>query len=136
MQISIFCLLVNFPLSCWLMLPLREGGPGIANTATSAINVLLLVLALRKKLGKLEMQELRLTLVPLVLTAVTAGLIAWFAWRGWEKYVGHATVPLRIGAVFVPAGIAGTFYILTALKLKIPAAHELLAFAGKRFKKT
>ena len=136
MQISIFCLLVNFPLSCWLMLPLREGGPGIANTATSAINVLLLVLALRKKLGKLEMQELRLTLVPLVLTAVTAGLIAWFAWRGWEKYVGHATVPLRIGAVFVPAGIAGAFYILTALKLKIPAAHELLAFAGKRFKKT
>ena len=70
------------------------------------------------------------------LAAVTAGLIAWFGWRGWEKYVGHATIPLRIGAVFVPAGIAGTFYILTALKLKIPAAHELLAFAGKRFKKT
>ena len=135
MKISIFCLLVNFALACWLMLPLREGGPGIANTATSAINVLLLVVALRKKLGRLDMQELRLTLMPLVLTAATAGLIAWFGWRGWEKYIGHATIALRIGAVFVPAGIAGSFYIITALKLKIPAAHELMAFATKRLKK-
>ena len=136
MQISIFCLLLNFPLACWLMTLLHEGGPGVANTVTSAINVVLLLIGLRKKLGRLELDEVRFTLVPLGLTAATAGLIAWFGWRGWESHLGHATVPLRIGAVFVPAGIAGSFYILTALVLKVPAAHELMAFATKRFKKS
>jgi len=33
----------------------------------------------------------------------------------------------------VPAAIAGTFYVLTALALKIPAAAELMSFVTRRF---
>ena len=52
MQISILCLTINFIAACLLIVPLREGGPGIANTFTSLINVALLFIALRKKLGE------------------------------------------------------------------------------------
>jgi putative peptidoglycan lipid II flippase len=135
MQISIVCLTVNFAVTCALLKPLREGGPGVVNTLTSFINVGLLFFALRKKLGKLEMEPLRKILPPLLLLTLLAGLIAWGNWRLWENTLGHATLPLKIGAVFVPAGVAGLVYWLAALACKIPAAKELVEFALERFKR-
>ncbi len=133
MKISIVCLAINFTAACILMVPLREGGPGIANTFTSLINVSLLVFALRKKLKTLEMAALRDTLRPLVLNAILAGIIAWCGWNYWERTFGHATLALKLGAVFVPAGIAGGIYWLTALACHIPAAKEMTAFVLAKF---
>lgn len=133
MKISIVCLAINFLAACLLMMPLNEGGPGIANTCTSAINVSLLLFALRKKLGKLEMASLRHTLRALIPLALVAGLIAWGGWRWWEQHLGHANLALKIGAVFVPAGIAGGIYWAVALALKIPAASEMTQFALAKF---
>jgi hypothetical protein len=90
---------------------------------------------LRRKLTTLEMGPLRATLLPLVVAGTLAGLIAWFGWQFWENALGHATVALQIGEVFVPAGIAGLAYWLTALAFKIPAAREMAEFALARFKK-
>jgi len=135
MKISLVCLTINFLAACLLMKPLAEGGPGIANTFTSAINVSLLLFALRKKLGKLEMEPLRATLQPLAIAALVAGAIAWGGWQWWEKDVGHANNALKIGAVFVPAIGAGLVYGLLALLFKIPAAKEMAALAFARFKK-
>jgi len=135
MKISLFCLTINFTAACILMKPLQEGGPGIANTFTSLINVGLLLFVLRKKLGKLEMKPLRDTLRPLALATILAGVIAWCGWHFWERTFGHATTALKIGEVFVPAGIAGTIYWLTALLCKIPAANEMTDFALAKFKR-
>jgi putative peptidoglycan lipid II flippase len=135
MKISVVCLVINFAVACLLLGPLRERGPGIANTLTSFINAGLLFFALRKKLGKLEMESLRKILPPLLLLTILAGLIAWGCWRLWENTLGHATLPLKIGAVFVPAGVAGGIYLLAALACKIPAAKEMTDFALQKIRK-
>jgi peptidoglycan biosynthesis protein MviN/MurJ (putative lipid II flippase) len=114
---------------------LREGGPGIANIFTSAINVSLLLFALRKKLARLELSPLRHSLRRLAIAALLAGVIAWGGWRWWETALGHATLPLKLGAVFVPAGIAGGIYWLFALACKIPAAQEMTEFALAKLKR-
>jgi putative peptidoglycan lipid II flippase len=133
MKISLVCLIINFLAACLLMAPLQEGGPGIANTGTSAINVGLLLYALRKKLGKLEMGPLRQTFRVLVPGALAAGLLAWAGWLCWERTLGHANLALQIGAVFVPAGIAGGVYWSIAMLGRVPAAREMTAFALSRF---
>ncbi len=136
MMISIACLVLNLVLSSLLVVQLRQGGLGIANTVTSGCNVLLLLFALRKKLGKLEMGALRKDLPWLVGIAALSGMVAWFGWRYWEDMLGHATIPLRIGAVFVPAIAAGVIYWGAALALKIPAAGEMMAFVLAKFRKS
>ena len=135
MQISLMCLTINFIAACLLMPLLREGGPGIANIFTSAINVSLLLFALRKKLARLELSPLRHSLRRLAIAALLAGVIAWGGWRWWETALGHATLPLKLGAVFVPAGIAGGIYWLFALACKIPAAQEMTEFALAKLKR-
>jgi len=135
MKISIACLAVNLILAVALVVPLRQGGLCLANTATSLCNVCLLVYWLRRKLITLDMEPLRATLLPLAAGGTLAGLIAWFGWHFWEHSLGHETVALQIGEVFVPAGIAGLVYWLTALAFKIPAAREMAEFAFVKFKK-
>jgi putative peptidoglycan lipid II flippase len=133
MKISIFCLLVNLILAAILIVPLKQGGLGIANTLTSACNVALLFFALRKKLGRLEMGSLRQSLLPLTVAGGVAALIAWLSCELWEQELGHATVALKIGAVFVPAVIAGAAYLAITLGARIPAAKEIVDFALAKF---
>jgi len=128
MQISIACLILNLILSAILIVPLRQGGLGIANTMTSIGNVGLLLFALRKKLGKLEMAALRKNFLSLASIAILSGIVAWMGWTYWENFLGHATIPLRIGAVFGPAIAAGFVYWGLALAIKIPAAKEMAEF--------
>jgi len=135
MKISLVSLALNLFLAALLVEPLRQGGLGIANTTTSICNLWLLLYALRKKLGKLEMESLRATLLPLALAGAVAGLTAWLGWRFWENKIGHGTIALKIGAVFVPAGVAGGIYLLMALVFKIPAAQEMADLALARLKK-
>ncbi|MBW8865412.1 MAG: polysaccharide biosynthesis C-terminal domain-containing protein, partial [Verrucomicrobia bacterium] len=135
MKISLVCLVINLVAAASLLGPLGEGGPGIANTFTSALNVALLVFALLKKLGKLEMQPLRQDLLRLLPMTIFAGFFAWEGWRLWENSLGHGNLALKIGAVFVPAISAGLIYLLIAMLLKIPAAKELLDFALVKFKR-
>jgi putative peptidoglycan lipid II flippase len=135
MKISIVCLTLNFILAAMLVVPLRQGGLGLANTATSVCNVWLLLYALRRKLGKLEMEPLRQSSLLLMWAGLLAGITAFMGWKFWEITLGHETVVLKIGAVFVPAGIAGLVYSLIALAFKISAAKEMMEFALARFKR-
>ncbi|MEI9959776.1 MAG: murein biosynthesis integral membrane protein MurJ [Limisphaerales bacterium] len=135
MKISLVCLAINFTAACLLLVPLREGGPGIANTLTSFLNVGLLLYALRRKLKTLELKSVRQNILLLVWLALLAGIAAFVGWRLWENTLGHATFVLKMGAVFVPAIVAGLIYGILALMFKIPAAKELLDFALAKFKR-
>ena len=134
MKVSVFCLSLNLLLAVTLVWRFKQGGLGIANTLTSIVNVGLLGYALRHKLKRLDMASQRAPMLRLGGLALAAGVIAFGCWRGWEQQLGHANVALKIGAVFVPAAIAGGVYWLVALWWKIPAAREMTDFALAKFK--
>jgi len=134
MKVSIACLAVNIIFALGLVWPFRQGGLGIANTVSSAFNVALLLYALRRKLGKLELEPLRAVLWPLVAAGALAAVIAWWGGRLWDRSLGHATLPLKIGAVFVPGGMAGLVYWLMAMAAKVPAAKEITGLLFRRFR--
>lgn len=135
MQISIVCLILNLIIAAMLIVPMKQGGLGVANTATSICNMSLLIFALRKKLGKLEMQALRASIVPLTIAGALAAVTAWCGWQLWERHFGHHNLPLKIGAVFGPAVAAGLVYWTVGIIAKVPAAHEIVGFVFAKFLK-
>jgi putative peptidoglycan lipid II flippase len=135
MKISVFCLMVNLALALALVWRYKQGGLGVANTVTSLVNVALLAYALRRKLKTLEWAPLRRPVLLLTGFAVLAGAVAFGGWQGWERAVGHASLAAKLGAVFVPASVAGGLYWLLALLCQIPAAKEMTAFALAKFRK-
>jgi len=135
MKISIFCLGLNLVFVLILVWPLRQGGLGLANTISSGFNFALLLFALRKKLGRLELKQVCSQLPVLIFATVLAAAISWWGCQYWDGAVGHGTIVLKIGAVFVPAIVASTVYGAVVLAARVPAAHELLDLVLHRFKR-
>jgi putative peptidoglycan lipid II flippase len=131
--ISVFCLMLNLGFALWLVQSRREAGLAMANTLSACFNVALLLYALRRKLGQLELANLRRLLLVLVpAAAVAGGIAAWLGWL-WENNLGHATLAIKLGAVFVPGSIAGVVYCLIAYWAKVPAAREMVGLLEHRF---
>jgi putative peptidoglycan lipid II flippase len=128
MRISIFCLAINLVFAVFFLfgLQLGPGALGLANSLSATCNLGLLVYALRKKLRRLEMTETLRQLPRLALAGLTAGLLAWIGRRWWEDHLGHATLALKLGEVFVPMTAATVVYMALGLWLKIPSAGEML----------
>jgi putative peptidoglycan lipid II flippase len=135
MKISILCLALNLGFALWLVQPYQEAGLAVANTLSATINVALLIYALRRKLSRLGLTGLVQTLRILVPAATVAGVAAGLLGMLWEKQLGHATLALRIGAVFAPGAVAGFIYWFIALQAKIPAAMDVMALARTKMKR-
>jgi putative peptidoglycan lipid II flippase len=135
MRISMLCLALNLGFAVWLVQPYREAGLGVANTLSASLNLALLVYALRRKLTRLGMTEVVHTLLVLVPNAVFAGILAAVLSWLWERKLGHGTLPIKLGAVFVPGGVAVMAYWLVALWAKVPAAHDTAELVFNRFRR-
>ncbi len=125
MRVSVIALVLNVVFTVCLIGPLRQGGLGIANTLSACVNVSLLFVMLRKKLGRLELAQLRRAILPLAIACLAAGVVAWLSLRGCEAWVGHSTVWAKICAVFVPAGLATAVYAGLTLIARLPQAIEM-----------
>jgi putative peptidoglycan lipid II flippase len=134
MKVSVFCLGVNLLLSVALLEPMRQAGLGLANTITSCLNVWLLLRALRKKLGMLELAEVKRSLRPVVLGAVAAMVLAWEGFRVWDEWIGHASLGAKLGGVFVPAALASALYFSVLWVDRLPAALEVLELIRRKLR--
>jgi len=136
MKISILCLALNLGFAVWLVQRSREAGLGVANSLSAACNTLLLLYALRRKLTNLGLSGFKHTLLVLAPNAVLAGVIAAGLAYLWERKLGHTTLALKLGAVFVPGAIAGLVYWGIAVWAKVPAATDIAAMIFRKFKRS
>ena len=134
MRISIACLTINFALALCFIGRFEAAGLGLANTLSAALNVGLLLYALRRKLARLGLTELRQSLVYLLSAGACAGGTAWWLGGYWTATFGHATLWLKLGEVFGPMLAASLVYFGLALWLRVPAAREVLQLVAGRIK--
>jgi putative peptidoglycan lipid II flippase len=125
MRISVFCLVVNVLFVVLLVERYRAAGLGLANTATSFLNAGLLIYALRRKLGSLELGSLANTVMALVPAALLAGMAAWWLSDVWESQLGHQGLLLKLGAVFAPMLPATVLYWVVAWWMGATAARDV-----------
>ena len=135
-KISIFCLALNLAFAIWLVQRQRETGLALANTMSACFNLALLAYALRRKLSRLGLSAVKDTLLILIPNAVLAAFIAAIGFSLWDKHFGHARLWQKVGAVFIPGGIAALIYWLVALLARVPAAHDILALVRRRLATT
>jgi putative peptidoglycan lipid II flippase len=132
MRISVFALGVNLLLSAVLVGRFKQGGLGLANTMSAVMNMSLLFYALRKKLKTLDLGGLPRDLGVLGGAAVLAGLTGWGAAWQWGLRIGHQTLLLRAGEVFLPMAAAAAIYFGVAAFGKAGHLRELREMVRKR----
>ena len=125
MKISIACLVLNLVFALWLVRSHREAGLGVANTLSAIVNTALLLFALRKKLSRLDMFGMAREVCTLVIAAGLAGAAAFWLYRVWDGHFGHATLVVKLGAVFAPGVLAGVIYWGIAGLARVSSASDV-----------
>ncbi len=134
MRISVFCLTINLFFTVFFLFGARlgAGALGAANSLSSFCNLALLLFALRKKLKTLEMASCIAQLPRLALAGLAAGLLAWTLRLLWQNGFGHATLPLKLGEVFLPMTAAAAVYFALGWWMNIPSAREMIGLVASR----
>jgi putative peptidoglycan lipid II flippase len=132
MRISVFCLCVNLLFTVLLILPFGAAGLGLANSATSFLNLGLLGYGLRRKLGRLGFGQLRASLLSLIPAVLFAGLLSWWLSGVWESRIGHQGILARLGSVFCPMLPAALCYWAAAYWAQVPAARDVVKFLRRQ----
>jgi putative peptidoglycan lipid II flippase len=135
MKISIFCLCINLVFALLLVQRFREVGLGAANTLSAVFNASLLLFALRKKLSRLAMADLRGHLVKLLASAILAGVLAWWASKWFDGHFGHASFRIRLGGVFIPMAIGCGVCFGLALLMRVPYVHDIFAMLPMKLRR-
>lgn len=128
MRISVFCLTLNVMFTALFLfgLHLGAGSLGVANTLSSLCNLGLLIFALRKKLKTLDMEETVSLLPRFAAAGIITGLLSWGCRFLWDGQLGYATLPMKLGEVFIPMILGTVAFFALGLWFKIPSAAEML----------
>ena len=134
MKISICCLFVNVAVATLLVRDLRQGGLGIANSASAICNTALLFYALRRKLGNLKLPMIEKAVFQMGAAMLVSGAVAWGLNVWWNRLAGHASVWQRLGEVFLPMTVASALYWGVTASLRVPPALEIAGLVFGKLK--
>jgi putative peptidoglycan lipid II flippase len=134
MKISSVCLGLNVLFGVFLIPVYRAGGMGIANTMSAAFNVYLLLYGLRRKLKQLQIGELPSLIGRMAAVGFTAGVTAWITSHYWERSIGHAHLPARVGAVFLPIATGTAVYFGLLAWLRVPQVHDVIGMFTQKLR--
>jgi hypothetical protein len=70
----------------------------------------------------------------LAVAGLAAGLLAWSMRWLWQNDLGHATLLLKLGEVFLPMTAATALYFALSWWMNISSAREMMALIAARAK--
>jgi putative peptidoglycan lipid II flippase len=132
MKAAFVALLVNVACSVVLMFPLKHGGLALATSIASAVNVIMLILILKKKIGLFVDRDFyRSVLKMIIASAAMWGAIVLidviFPWKtggSFGERLSFLTMAVAVGAV--------TFFGFCAM-IRIPEMMTLVRILRKKF---
>ena len=132
MRISLAAIAANFLAAVVSVSLMPRAGLAIANSASSTLQCFFLFYALKRKLPKFDLPALfspvgRMAVAGLVAAGTALGTL-WL----WDRWVGHLTLPARLGATFVPMALAAGGYFIAATVLGIREAADVLSAMKRR----
>jgi putative peptidoglycan lipid II flippase len=116
-KIAVLAVVVNILLSVILMGPLAHGGLALATSLAAMLNLGLLTVRLRKKIGRMDGARILRSLLKIVPASLVMGLIGWWISRNplWESG-GHILQKLELLGGGITVSVL--FYIIAMWALK------------------
>lgn len=129
-KIGIYAMIVNIFLNLMLMGPLQHGGLALATSISSLLNVVLLILILRKRIGGLNGRAISISVVKLGLASVIMGFMIYSI--DISFYDLGASTLLKAGILFGNVALGILLYFIVSFFLKTEEAKFLINLAKNK----
>jgi putative peptidoglycan lipid II flippase len=136
MRISLAAIAVNLVAAFVSISIYPRAGLAFANSASSIVNCVLLVYAVKRSQPKFSLRAFQAPVLRMLAAGLGAGVVAVAARLAWGRFIGHDTLPARFGEVFVPIAFATLAYGGIALALRVNEVHDVLGVLRRKRNKT
>ena len=132
MRISLAAIAANFVAAFVSVSLMPKAGLAIANSASSTMQCFLLFYALKRKQPKFDLPALFTPVARMAVAGLVAAGVASATLSLWNRWIGQNGLTARLGATFLPMGLAAAGYFLAATLLGIREASDVLAVLKRR----
>lgn len=129
-KIALYAMITNIFLNLLLMGPLLHGGLALATSLSSFLNVILLIIILRKRIGGLNGMKILISIVKLTMASVIMGLVLY--WVDISFYEMDANVLLKIVTLFGNIIFGIILYLVLSFFLKTEEVKFLIDLARNK----
>ncbi len=132
MKAAIITLIVNVVASVALMFPLKHNGLALANSLASMVNVIILIIVLKKKIGIFLDRGFYVSTIKIIISSLVMWgsiLLVDFV-LPWDT---QAQAKARLIYLLVAIVTGATTYFVCAYLLKSPEIHSILGQIKRRF---
>ena len=128
-KVASFAMVINIALNLALMGPLEHGGLALATSLSSFFNLAVLVVLIRKHLGKIDGFSI---FKSLFLFLLASAVMAGFLFIGWDWFFPNGYTVTGLALSIVPATM---IYFAVVWIFRMDELHSIAAAVKKRFTK-
>lgn len=134
MKAAIITLIVNIAASIALMIPLKHNGLALANSLASMVNVIVLCVVLRKKIGPFLDRSFYLSTLKIIISSFVmwGAIMLLNAYLPWDA---NASFSVRLTYLIAAIAIGAATYFACAYLLRAPEIHGIIRQMKRRLKR-
>lgn len=133
--VSISCIVVNIVFSMLLVGPMGHCGLALAYSLAGLVQCMATLLALRKKIGQMDLRHMLLCLVKTGLACVGMGLAVWAVAAGCEAFLGIGTKLTQMIQVGASVLVGVVVFFIIAWLLKMEELNAVLGTISRKLKR-
>jgi putative peptidoglycan lipid II flippase len=132
MKAAIITLVVNIVASIALMFPLKHNGLALANSLASMVNVIILSIVLRKKIGPFLDRSFYISMLKIIISslAMWGAILLFDFFLPWNTYARFET---RLTYLMIAVMVGAVTYFSCAHLLKSPEINGIVRTINRRF---
>ena len=145
MWVSVGSIAVHAPMSFGMMMllstvgvtPERPNGFGhvgvaLATSTVALVNFFALTLLMRRRIKRLNGREIFASFAKVAVASAVMSLVAYFSYAALTNYFADKTFWVRMIEAFVPIGLAGITFLITAKLLRIGELEQIFRMISRR----
>ena len=107
-------------------------GVALATSTVALVNFLALTFLMRKRISRLNGREILASLLKIAMASALMSAVCWFSYYFLHQYFGGTALLTRLIEAFIPIGLGGIAFLVSAKLLKINEITKIYnAFARK-----
>jgi putative peptidoglycan lipid II flippase len=134
MKAAIITLIVNVAASIALMFPMKHNGLALANSLASMVNVIVLSIVLKNKIGPFLDRNFYLSTLKIIISSLVmwGAILLFNAFRPWDT---NAPFSIRLTYLIMAIAIGAATYFACAYLLRTPEIHGIIRQMKRRLKR-
>jgi len=132
LKVALVSIVINFLLDWVLVKFLNVGGVALSTSIVGAINVIVLIIILRKKIGVLDGKKITISYLKIISASGVMCLIIYYLWKYLYKYFSSGTFMLLLLLVIIII-LGGGIYILLTYLFKMEEVRFVVDAVKGRF---